>query len=67
MNHQELLTRLEKRLEVIEKKLDIHLETNAKQDADIQWVKGYIKTSIGFIISLTIAVITTFIRTIRGD
>lgn len=67
MDHEELAGRLEKRLDKIETKLDKHLTTSAKNEADLNWVRGYIKTSVGFIISLTIGVITTFLRTMKGD
>lgn len=55
------------RLTRIEQKLDQHLEKSSKHEADLVWVKGYIKTSITLFISLTVGIITTFIRTLKGS
>lgn len=55
------------RLERIEKKLDIHLEKVSKHEADLTWVKGYIKTSVALFISITVGLITTFFRTLKGE
>lgn len=57
---------LVKRLDRIEAKLDSHLAQLAKHDADLTWVRGYVKTSITSIISLTIGLIITFFKTLKA-
>jgi len=53
---------LKDRLKSIEEKLDKHLEQVSKNTTDLTWVRGYIKTSIASIISLTIGLITTYMK-----
>jgi len=67
VNHEELAKRVDKRLDKIEDKLDKHLELVSKHEADIGWMRGYVRTSLMFITSLTIGLITTFIRTMKGE
>lgn len=43
---------IEDRLVRIENKLDKFLEMTAHQEADIKWVKGYIKLSISAIVAI---------------
>lgn len=46
MNHEDLARRLEERLDKIEIKLDRYLEIIAGQEADLRWVRGYIRLSL---------------------
>ena len=62
MTNEELENRIEKRLDVIEKKLDKHLELVSLNKADISWVKGYVKISITTIFSLVAGMIATVIK-----
>ena len=62
MNHEELAARLEHRLDKIEDKLDKHLVINASQEADLKWIKGYIRFSIVALISLGGTVATTLFK-----
>ena len=55
-----------KKLDRIESKLDKHLATLSKHEADLMWVRGYIKTSVAALLSLTLGIISTFIRTLKG-
>ena len=67
MDHEELAKRLETRLDKIETKLDRYLEMNAHQEADIKWVKGYIKVSLSAIVAISAGLITTIFRTFTGQ
>ena len=59
MNHDELAERLEKRLDNIEKKLDNSLEQMTVNKTDINWLKGYVKSSIAFLVTLSAGVVTS--------
>jgi len=50
------------RLDRIEQKLDKHLEIVTTNQADITWVKGYIRVSVSAILAITAGVITTIFR-----
>lgn len=65
-NNEELAIRLEKRLDKIEEKLDRYLELNHKHEADITWVKGYIKLSISLIITILGGLVTTIVGYFTG-
>jgi len=67
MNHDELLEKLEQRFDKLDEKLDEHVERVAKLETDVSWLSGSLKTSLGFILSLTVGLITTFLRTIKGE
>ena len=56
---------INERLQRIESKLDAYLEKAAKQETDLVWVRGYIKTSITSIISLAIGLVVTFLKTLK--
>ena len=62
MNHDELLTAIDKRLDKIEEKLDKHLEIVSTNKADIAWLRGSIKTVLTFIISLAGGLILAFVK-----
>lgn len=62
MNHDELLTAIDKRLDKIENKLDKHLEIAATNKADIVWLRGSIKSILTFIISLAGGLILAFVK-----
>ena len=62
MDHDQLATRLEQRLDKIENKLDRFLEMNAAQEADLKWVKGYIKVSVSAMIAIATGLITTIFK-----
>lgn len=62
MNHDELLTAIDKRLDKIEDKLDKHLEIVATNKADIVWLRGSIKSILTFIISLAGGLILAFVK-----
>ena len=62
MDHEELARRLEARLDKIEAKLDNYLPAQAQHEADIKWVKGYIKVSVSALITLGIGLITTLLK-----
>lgn len=66
MNHDELLTRINNRLDKIEEKLDVNLERVSKLETNLSWVKGSLKTTLAFVLSLTIGLVTTFLRTLKG-
>ena len=57
---------LNDRLRRIEDKLDAHLASAAKNEADLNWVRGYIKLSISFMLSLFIGTVTTAIKVFKG-
>lgn len=44
---------IDQRLSRIEDKLDKHLNLTSANQADISWIKGYVKLSITALISLT--------------
>jgi len=67
MDHKELLKQIDTRFDKLEKKLDAALVKSTENETDLKWVKGYIKTSLTFMISLTIGLITTFFRTLKGE
>ena len=52
----------EKRLDRIEAKLDKHLEVVANHDAHLTWVRGYVRISAMFFLSLAGGLITTAAR-----
>ena len=58
MNHEELYTRLEHRLDRIEDKLDKHLRATAGHDSDLRWLQGYVKISVAWFIALSGAIAT---------
>ncbi len=62
MNHDELLTAIDKRLDKIEDKLDKHLEIVATNKADIVWLRGSVKLIATFIISLAGGVILALFK-----
>ena len=62
MDHEQLAKRLEHRLDKIETKLDRYLEISAAQEADIKWVKGYIKVSLSALVAVATGLITTIFR-----
>ena len=62
MDHEELASRLEQRLDKIEKKLDKHLEVSTVNAADISWVKGYIKISISAILAVIAGLVTAIFQ-----
>jgi hypothetical protein len=59
--HEELARRVDERLDRIETKLDKYLEALSRQEADLTWVKGYIRTSVSALIALALGVITSLI------
>lgn len=62
MNHDELLTAIDKRLDKIEDKLDKHLEIVATNKADIAWLRGSVRLISTFIISLAGGLILAFVK-----
>ena len=58
---------VERRLDRIEEKLDRHLELVTRHDTSMTWIKGYIRTSVAFFISITIALVTTVIRVFASN
>ena len=56
MNHDELADRLEKRLDKIESKLDRHLVQVSTNEADLNWVKGYIRISTTMLTAMVVSV-----------
>lgn len=66
MNHEDLLRQLERRFDRLEEKLDSYMKESATNDADLKWVKGYIKLSLGLIASIIMAIITGAISLFTG-
>lgn len=62
MDHEELATRLERRIDRLEAKLDKFLELENSNRADLNWVKGYIKLSLSAIIGLITGLATVVFR-----
>lgn len=62
MNHDELLTAIDKRLDKIEDKLDKHLEIVTTNKADIAWLRGSVRLISTFIISLAGGLILAFVK-----
>lgn len=58
----DIAIRLEARLNIIEKKLDAHLEKVTKHEADLKWVQGYIKVSLVALITIGGAIATTLFK-----
>ena len=58
MNHEELYTRLEHRLDRIEDKLDQHLRATSGHESDLKWLQGYVRLSMVLFITLAGAVAT---------
>jgi hypothetical protein len=57
---------LVKRLDRIEHKLDIYLERITTHEADLNWVRGYIKLSVGAILSLMGGLATVLLKIFTG-
>jgi hypothetical protein len=62
MDHEALARRLETRLDKIEGKLDTFLPQQSSHEADIKWVKGYIRLSVTAMIALGVGLITTVLK-----
>ena len=56
---------IEKRLDRIEVKLDIHLKQSEKNDTDLKWVKGFIKYNMMVTIAVVGAAVTYIFSTIN--
>lgn len=62
MNHEELAKRLEKRLDIIEDKLDTYLSVVSTNKTDLLWVKGYIKMSLTALVGVGMAVLSLILK-----
>lgn len=62
MDHEQLLIKLEKRLDKIEHKLDVHLELVSQHRTEISWIKGYIKLSLSALLAISTGVISTIFK-----
>ena len=62
MNHEELARRIEQRLDRLETKLDSYVEVNTVSKADLAWVKGYIRVSVGAFLALISSMVITIFR-----
>lgn len=61
-NQEELVQRIEHRIDRLEEKLDKYLELMHHQEADIKWVKGYIKLSLSLIVTIITGLVSTLIN-----
>ena len=62
LDHEELASRLEKRLDKIEHKLDLHLQKAAANEVDLRWIKGYVKLSLTVIVAIGTGMVTTMFK-----
>lgn len=62
MDHEELAKRLEGRIDRLEAKIDEYLKSTHEQDADLKWVKGYIRVSVSAFLAVITGLITTAIK-----
>lgn len=62
LEHEELARRLESRLDKIESKLDKYLESANSNSADLKWVKGYIRVSVGLFVSVFAGLLTALTK-----
>lgn len=60
--HTEIIKRIEQRLNVIENKLDKHLELVAKHETDLNWLKGSFKLGAGVVASVISGLAITSIK-----
>ncbi len=58
MDHEGLLSQLERRFDRLEEKLDSYMKEAASNEVDLNWVKGYIKLSLSLIASIIVAIVT---------
>lgn len=66
MDHEKLAQRLEHRLDKIEEKLDLYLNMSHAQEADLRWVKGYIRISLTAMITLGAGLIAALFKAFTG-
>lgn len=62
MNHEELQNRIDHRFDRIEDKLDRALETQSGHAESLQWVRGFIKIQLTWILGLTAAMGAAWFR-----
>ena len=62
MNHDDIVSRIETRLDKIEEKLDRYLEVSSANKTDINWLRGSIKLITTFILSLAGGVILALVK-----
>lgn len=53
---------IKRRLDRIEKKLDVHLEQTMINKADIKWIRGFIKISVSAFIAIVAAILHMVLR-----
>ena len=62
MDHEELLKKIEERIDRLEQSLRPHFERAASQDTDIKWIKGWIKVSLTAIMAIVSSIIAAFVQ-----